>query len=257
MKPTIRKATGILFMALTLTACTKKDNPDITNDKGGKATEEKGYATGKVVDGKGNPIAGAKIYIDNTVFYDSYLTGTTGENGTYKIKLQPGAWMVYANFKTEYNGETYNVQAFPDSEGSLTEDGGVRNFTWKLEGIDPNDDYYYGGRITVFTATDFYEDESDIELTFTPSGPLIDGSEGQTLVLQYGERYWQEYGYIEDFPVGRYIVTAVLKGDDGDTPLKIQNWHTQGNFVSEYQLDFIPDDSDFRPNATASIVIGY
>ncbi len=252
MKVTIRKI-GIMFLAAaTLISCSKDDG-----NNNGEPKAEKGYATGKVVDGKGNPIAGAKIYLDNEPFYDSYLTGTTDENGNYKIKVFQGAWVAYANFKKEYNGKTYSVQAYPDNTDPISEDGGVRNFTWKLEGVDPDDDYFYGGRVTVHSANNFYEDDKDIELVFTPSGPLIDGSEGKKLVLRYGEHYWEKYGYIEDIPVGRYIVTAVLKKSGGDIPLTIQNWHTKDDFVSDFQLDFIPDRSDFRPVTKAAIVIGY
>src|SRR3546814_12649711 len=63
------------------------------------AKAEGGYATGKVVDTQGNPIAGAKILLDGTVFPNSYIHGSTGEDGTYRIKAQPGAWMAYASFK--------------------------------------------------------------------------------------------------------------------------------------------------------------
>lgn len=223
----------------------------------GEPKAEKGYATGKIVDTQGNPIAGAKIYLDNAAFHDSYINGTTDEKGMYKIKVHQGAWVAYANFKKEYNGKTYSIQAYPDNTDALTEDGGVHNFTWKLEGIDPDDDYFYGGRVMVHSANDFWENDEDIELTFTPSGPMIDGSEGKKLVLRYGERYWEKYGYIEDIPVGRYIVTAVLKKSSGEVPLAIQNWYTKGDFLSEFQLDFIPDNSDFRPRTATAIVVGY
>src|SRR3546814_11710318 len=64
----------------------------------------------------------------------------------------------------------------------------------------------------------------DVELTLTPSGPLIDGSEGKTLVLRQGDHYWVQFGYLEDIPIGRYTVTAILKNKDGPRPLRIQDW---------------------------------
>src|SRR5690606_39444115 len=54
-------------------------------------------------------------------FYDSYLTGTTDENGNYKIKVFQGAWVAYANFKKEYNGKTYSIQAYPDNTDPISE----------------------------------------------------------------------------------------------------------------------------------------
>lgn len=241
----------IAVLLLSVMSCSKDSESSEPNN-------EKGYATGKVVDGQGKPIAGAKIYLDNAPFHDSFIDGSTGEDGIYKIKVYQGAWKAYASFKREYNGKTYSIQLYPDNTNSFSEEGAVRNFTWKLEGIDPdNEHYFYGGQVTVSSDIGFYEDYEDIELTFTPSGPLIDGSEGKTIVLRYGERYWEEYYYIKDIPVGRYMVTAILKKSGGNVPLKIQNWHTKGDFVSELQLDFIPDNSDFRSTSEVSIVIGH
>lgn len=227
------------------------------NDGTGTAKAEGGYATGKVVDTQGNPIAGAKILLDGTVFYNSYIRGSTGEDGTYRIKAQPGAWRAYASFKKTYNGKTYSLDLHPDTIDSFDDTGAVRNFVWKLEGREPENEYnYYGGLVTVFQDTNFHDDMEDVELTLTPSGPLIDGSEGKTLVLRQGDHYWVQYGYLQDIPIGRYMVTAILKNKDGPRPLRIQNWHTNGDFKSELQLDFIPEPSG-STDASVSIVIGY
>src|SRR3546814_8576762 len=83
---------------------------------------EGGYATGKVVDTQGNPIAGAKILLDGTVFHNSYIHGSTGEDGNYRIKAQPGAWMAYASFKKPYNGQTYSLDLHPDNSDSFSDD---------------------------------------------------------------------------------------------------------------------------------------
>src|SRR3546814_18808349 len=96
----------------------------------------------------------------------------------------------------------------------------------------------------------------DVELTLTPSGPLIDGSEGKTLVLRQGDHYWVQFGYLEDIPIGRYTVTAILKNEAGPRPLRIQDWHTEDAFKPELQIHFIPA-SNGRTGASASIVVGY
>lgn len=220
------------------------------------ASAEGGYATGKVVDTRGNPIAGAKILLDNTVFYASYINGSTKEDGTYRLKAQPGAWRAYASFKTTYNGKTYNLELHPDNTDSFDHTGAVRNFTWKLEGREPENEYgYYGGLVKVFAGSGFY-DMDDVELALAPVGPLIDGSEGKTLVLRQGDHYWVQPGYLEDIPIGRYTVTATLKNEDGARPLRIQDWHTEGEFAPELQFDFIPESSG-STGATASIVVGH
>lgn len=255
MRLIFQKILGLLFITMVITSCSKDDEKNDNGDSKPKA--EKGYVSGKVVDTKGEPIAEAKILLESTVFYNSHINASTDATGNYKIKVQAGAWNTYGTFKKEYNGITYTLPLSPDGTDSFTEEGGIRNFTWKLEGTDPgNEHYFYGGQVSVSSDIGFYEEQEDIELTFTPSGPLIDGSEGKTLILRYGDHYWKEYHYVKDIPIGRYMVTAILKKPDSDVPLKIQNWHIKGDFVSELQLDFIPDDT-FRPVTEASVVIGY
>ncbi|WP_461534126.1 carboxypeptidase-like regulatory domain-containing protein [Sinomicrobium sp.] len=228
------------------------------NNLNDKYNIETGYARGKVVDTEGDPIAGAKIYLYNTEFKDSYLQATTKKDGTYKIKLHTGSWVAYACFKKEYNGETYSIQLYPDNNDSLSEEGGIRNFRWRLARTDPeNEAYFYGGQLTVLTVDRFEDDYEDIELIFNPVGLLIDGSKGRKFRLKYGDPHWEEYGYIKDIPIGRYMLTAVLKKDSAEIPLSIQNWYTKGDFVSTFQLDFIPDNSMFEPVPEAAIDIAY
>src|SRR3546814_20527572 len=83
------KTSMLLLAALALpmlSACEGSGGSDAAKAEGG-------YATGKAVDTQGNPIAGAKILLDGTVFHNSYIHGSTGEDGTYSIKAHPGAWM--------------------------------------------------------------------------------------------------------------------------------------------------------------------
>jgi hypothetical protein len=222
------------------------------------AGPESGYVTGKVVDTRGEPIAGADILLDSTVFHSSYIRGSTGKDGTYRLKAQPGAWMAYAHFKKTYNGRTYTLELHPESSDSFDDEGSVRNFTWKLEGRSPLNEYrYYGGFILVHTANDFYEDQEKIELTLTPIGPLIDGSEGKPLRLRMGDRYWVQLGHLEDIPIGRYMVTAILESDEGSRQLRIQDRHTSGDFEQEFQLDFLPVSSATPGANSAAIVLGY
>src|SRR3546814_12056742 len=85
----------------------------------------------------------------------------------------------------------------------------------------------------LFQDTEFHDDMEDVELTLTPSGPLIDGSEGKTLVLRQGDHYWVQFGYLEDIPIGRYPVTAILKNEAGPRPLRIQDGHPEDQFKPE------------------------
>ncbi|EIM02405.1 hypothetical protein RHOFW104T7_08770 [Rhodanobacter thiooxydans] len=217
---------------------------------------ETGHATGTALDTRGKPIAGAKILLDNRVFYASYIHGSTGEDGSYRIKAQPGAWKAHASIKKAYNGKTYTLELQPDNVDSFDDQGAVRNFVWKLEGRVPDNDYgFYGGFIQLSTDLDFSGDLDHVELTLTPSGPLIDGSPGKTLRLRPGDHYWVDRYQVEDVPLGRYTVEAALKGVAGNRRLRIQDWHAKGEFKAELQLDFIPNPGSGRNNS-ASIVIG-
>ena len=242
------KALLASLILATLSACDA--------DRGDASRPESGYATGTVVDTLGNPIAGAKILLDNTVFYASHVSGSTADDGTYRLKVHPGAWRAYASFQKEYNGRTYSFELHPDSADSFDDGGAVRNFTWKLEGRKPDSEWgYYGGLVKVFNETGFYEMEN-VEITLAPDGPLIDGSEGSTLVLRSGDNYWRQLAYLEDIPIGRYAVTAALLDGETRQPLKLRDRDAEGPLAGAMQLDFIPDRST-SPGSTASISIGY
>lgn len=241
-------AAALLAALAVLSAC-EADRVDASRPASG-------YATGTVVDTRGKPIAGAKILLDNTVFYASYINGSTAEDGTYRLKVQPGAWRAHASIKKDYNGRTYSLELHPDSIDSFDDTGAVRNFAWKLEGRKLDNDWgYYGGLVKVFNETGFYEME-DVEITLAPDGPLIDGSEGSTLVLRLGDNYWRQLAYLEDIPIGRYAVTAALLDGDTRQPLKLRDWDAEVDPAERMQLDFSPDASG-SPGATASIAIGY
>lgn len=249
---TIIRATFLLCIIIASLSCCSKSVEEL--QAGGA---EKGYATGKVVDGTGTAIDGAKVVLDNTVFYASYIHGSTNEEGIYKIAVQQGSWQTFAYIDKIYNGQTYTMELFPDKIDSFTEEGGVRNFIWKLEGRMPWEaESYCGGTVELTQDFGFYEDEKDIELTLTPSGPLIDGTTGRTLTLRYGEEKWKHRSNLEDIPIGRYKVTAKLKKNGTSVPLKIDDWYNRDGLESDFRLDFIPKPNH-GINNSASIVIGY
>ncbi|WP_313261499.1 hypothetical protein [Sphingobacterium sp.] len=251
MKTIINRTIWVGMAIVILTSCDKAGGAQ------GETGPKKGYVTGKVVDGKGNPIGGAEILLDNTVLYASYIHGSTKEDGTYKVKVEPGSWLTFAYVDRTYNGRKYRMELFPDGTDAYNEAGAVRNFTWKLEGRVPWEaESNYGGSVMLRAGDGFYEDEKDIELVLTPVGPLIDGSEGRILTIRYGEDKWLNRYELQDIPIVRYTVTAMLKKGGANRPLKIENWDKQDGPVSELQLDFLPDPPN-RGHNSASIAIGY
>lgn len=115
-------------------------------DRGPSAAEaavgavETGYATGKAVDTLGNPIPGARIHLDNTLFNGSWIDTTTRDDGGYRVQVHPGAWRAHASFRKDYNGRTYTLRLRPDAVDSFGHEGAVRNFNWQLEGRWPHND---------------------------------------------------------------------------------------------------------------------
>jgi len=217
---------------------------------------EPGQVTGIVLDTRNEPVVGAAVLLESRLFRASYLRGTTGKDGSYRIKAQPGAWDAKASITRNYHGKTYTLNLQPDNTDTFSDEGAVRNFVWKLEGRTPGNEYgYYGGFIQLSLGIDFDGGLEDITLTLTPDGPLIDGSTGKTLHLRLGDHYWVDPYQIEDIPIGRYTVEATLRNGDGERPPKIQDWHTKGAFQRPFQLDFMPK-SPLGVDNSASIVIG-
>lgn len=243
--------TCLLLLQLMNYSCTKQAAASNSQDPN---TPQPGYVTGKVVDGQGKPVAGADILLDNSILYASYIKGKTDKDGHYKIKVSTGVWLVTASYNATYNGKTYIVQMTPEDESSVDNNGGVRNFTWKLSG-DPGGSDFYGGFIQLTNSTNGLSLEY-VKLVFTPVGPLIDGSTGQVILLRMGDSFWVSAFEIHEMPIGRYKVTAFYETTNGALPLTLQNWVTKSGFTRELTLDFIPNPSFTSVKNAASIEIG-
>jgi hypothetical protein len=169
--------------------------------------------TGTVVDAAGRPLAGVEVYADNTLYYNLNVIGYTDAQGRYKLDVREpiGTWRVGAHLRREYNGRTYQLALHPDTARAFPGvDGAVRNFSWRLIGRTPE-----GGSYGVATyvyhgwAPGQFVSQSDVEVTFTPVGPLVDGSTGQVGVVRL------QGNYVSNIPLGRYRVTARWAPQDG------------------------------------------
>ncbi|GGM76792.1 hypothetical protein GCM10010967_05500 [Dyadobacter beijingensis] len=219
---------GALMLGL-VAACTTDDEPGVA---GGK----KGYATGKITDTAGNPMKGVEVVIDNTMFHASYSLGVTDANGNYEIQLPSvGTFMASAQIVKEYNGRRYEQDLNPDVFEPFSIDGAVRNFQWKLTGLRPEGEGYFGATVGINKAlySAIYDDEN-IEFTLTPVGNLIDGSKGKVLKVKPAQ------GYIEDIPLGRYEMSAYYNGEAGKMPLKLRDHFSDDAYESTLVIDFEP-----------------
>ncbi len=166
--------------------------------------------TGTATDAAGRPLGGVQVVADNVLFQNVYALGATDAAGRYRIDVsQPiGSWRMNAHLMRPYNGRTYRVPLHPDTDAAFAGvDGAVRHFTWRLTG-ETHEGTRYGVRAWVYlnespdpaVGTVLYP---DVEVTFTPAGPLVDGSAGQPVVVRLTDGF-----RVEDLPLGRYTVSA-------------------------------------------------
>lgn len=185
---------------------------------------EKGYATGRIADGKGNPLAGVEVTVENTLIGNHTSAGAVTDNqGNYKIKLSNiGSFHASAYLKKSANGVNYLLPLHPNNNAPFGNEGAVRHFQWKLSGPKPGAmEGFYGATMEISNEPGYYIDEEKIEFTLTPVGALIDGSQGATLKLKPGMPQTPTYGMVVNIPLGKYSVSAVYK-NGGATPLLLK-----------------------------------
>ena len=175
--------------------------------------------TGVVLDTQGRPIEGAKVWIEPALT-TGLVELRTGADGRYSatslinVPYTAKAWTT-----VDYNGHRFclrlGMPSASDYNTFVPEHGAQRNFQWQLTGvIEDLSEYneYFGGMVRVMNAGYYQDYGNTLELTFTPTGPLIDGSTvsafTRTLDLSRGTDVY-------DIPVGPYRITAQLLGSDG------------------------------------------
>ncbi len=177
----------------------------------GGARPMKGWVVGRIKDTQGNPMPNVMVYVDNPLQANAGSRGTSNLNGRYKLPLTTGSWRAYAYLEREYNGHTYRIDLHPDTHDAFDGEGAVRNFNWHLTGEKPDGPgSYYGGSVQLaFDPSGGHHDIHNVDVTFTPVGPLIDGTAGQPLTRKStDDPQGQSYSYITDVPIGRYRITA-------------------------------------------------
>jgi hypothetical protein len=205
-----------------------------------------GVLSGKVVDSQGNPLGDVDVSVKELNGAFSQDT-TTDDQGNYSMQVDDGNYSVDATINTEYNGQFYRLTLHPEDGDNTTEEpsseGIVEDFVWKISGprpgVDPNSDDgadHYGGSIQhiylgdpaagLYNTTQLPEG-SAIEITLVPDGPLMDGSEGETISVECTISSNSVTGgdtgcWIYDIPLGQYAVTANAATPDGaSVPLNV------------------------------------
>ncbi|HYE55072.1 MAG TPA: carboxypeptidase-like regulatory domain-containing protein [Chitinophagaceae bacterium] len=230
---------------IVFAGCSKNNGPDDDDDNGGGSTpgKESGIAKGRVTDSRGNPISGATIIVDNTVYFNSGLTGTTDANGYYRIAVPQGSWRVYARIDKQFNGKLFQkLDLHPDNPDSFAgTEGTVCNFEWRVKGEKPIPlAGHYGGMVYlgIDPNANLYDMEN-VEFTFTPVGTLIDGSTGQAFTARSGAPRTDNFSKIPDVPIGRYTVTA--RHVPTNRKLKLLVEEASDEFAESVTMDFFPE----------------
>lgn len=206
-----------------------------------------GSVQGQVLDTRGKPVEGVKVWIKPVVTTGVAET-LTDENGRYKVTgLPPVGYSALAWLEVPFKGKTFCYRlAHPktaDYNAFNPRDGIVRNFQWKLTGRIPlNDNYsdhgFFGGSISPMQGgfQDRWATNNDeIELQLTPVGNLIDGSVGKPLTVTAPGR-----GLALDIPIGSYRVKATFVSASGKREALNVAAGQDGEYARETTINFAP-----------------
>jgi hypothetical protein len=237
----MKKIILLIIAAQTFGACAKAKS---NNEKPVISAAVKGIVKGVVRYGDGSPIANAKVVIENTILYASYVYATTNAKGEYSVPVPIGSWKASVQIEKEFLGKKYKYDLHPDNPNSFAGyDGAVRNFTWKISGAKPGSGFY-GSPVKAYGDLLSFINMTDVELTLTPDGALIDGSAGDVIKKRLVDVGGGEYG-IDDVPVGKYSITAKNVATGQPLEIRIRNTGNYANsvtgiFNSGFQLpDFL------------------
>lgn len=210
-----------------------------------------GYLRGYVKDSRGKPVQGAYVMITPPALFGSSFsrnstTVRSDAKGLYEIKIPPsgGCQIWCAGHAVSYNGIRLALPLYPaDGEFDTSlpgKAGAVENLVLLPYGVanpstaSDNPVYsgaYYGASFTVGYSNREADDTtspqqwlplgSEVEITLTPDGPLMDGSRGMPLVIRQkmtGKSYFQ----VNNVPIGRYQIRARLLTQGQEETLRIK-----------------------------------
>ena len=186
--------------------------------------------SGQVLDSQGRPLPGALIWIKPAVTTGLLTAHTDGQGRYQSAKLPNVPYYAIGYFQTDYHGQTYCLRLASEKTGgydAFSPDptaGIVRNFKLQLSGRIPDSSgypAYFGSEVRLMWKGDYdagttVPADSTVQATFTPDGPLIDGSTGKAFTISGN----QSEPIIKDVPVGHYRVTAAeIHADGHKSPL--------------------------------------
>lgn len=233
----IFRALALVLLTVTVAACDSKktDNDNNRPDSGGNSTDNKApphTVAGQIVDTQGAPLPGAVVWIyasfgDTT---NAPVKTTTNAQGRYQsIELNSvSPFEAQAYKEVVYHGRRYCVRLAGETGTEYdtfnTENGVTLNWRWVMTGPSNAPTDVWGGSLKLEfdnSAVPFGGDKP-IDVELVPDGPLLDGSQGQTVTKRTTVFSSQNYqGMVRDVPVGRYRMRAYLVENGARTPLRL------------------------------------
>lgn len=175
--------------------------------------------TGTAVDTQGRPIAGARVWIQPAIT-TGLVEVRTDANGRYMAEgLIDVPYVAKAWAFVEYGGRQIclrlGMPSPTDYDSFVATHGVVRDFVMQLTG--PIEDLrslneHFGGRLRVMYAPAYSSSGGRLEFSFTPAGPLIDGTTIAPFTRILDPRNTID---VNGVPVGPYRVSVALLGSDG------------------------------------------
>lgn len=177
-----------------------------------------------------------------------------GANGKYAVKVGDGLYGASARVEVNYDGHLFRFDLASTNGKGMNDreeagNGIVRDFVWKMSGArpgrDPNSNTesrmfaMHGGvvKIDMHSANEVQNRKQtvaplrdaspggDVDITLTPKGKVIDGSDGRVIVERFKtDQSGTIYAAMREIPIGVYTVTAKL--GDG-TPLRVSDKYSE------------------------------
>jgi hypothetical protein len=216
-----------------------------------------GRVRGKVMSLDGTPLKGARIVVESSALggFKTGATGTTDADGVYDLAVPDGVCrVVMTGYVVRYNGRDYALPLHPiDGEcGHFpAAEGSVEHFVLLMHGIaDPAGvkqnpgfgNQYYGGSVRLFWFSEDIPPGGTVEITLTPKGKLLDGTDGRTLVLRLPNKLGGEF-HLNNIPLGRYTATGRLLEPSDQYVLRVGKARER-KWADELQVDFEPRSAE-------------
>lgn len=235
----------LISLPVIFANCTKSSDKDDTTDN--HEVVQSGVVKGRMVDAKGNPIPGAKVYAGHTTYYNTNVVAVTDANGYYKLDIDNpgGTWTIHGQVQKQYNGQTYTFYVYADNTDPVSGTAGaIRKLTWKLSGAIPGlTNGKYGAKVAYYDNSPVFIRDEEIEFTLIPQGPLVDGSTGQT-ITGFATESFSMVGTavgtgLNDVPLGRYQLSARYVPKDGSASRMLSvRLRDTGNYSDKVIINF-------------------